>query len=249
MKSNQNNSKENYTQLVDYSSSSQPSQKKSFNRWGIIAGIIASMAVGGYMLSNNILHQEKEEKTPLYDEPQVLAEETTTKDYEIQCNSDIKYESINNVDFSEGYSSTQNSSKYKTTKRTIPSPLSVITPKVRKPIPAPSINEDSIIVAENDSICDSIPESENQFIWLSQQQFTEDDFNKMNPDRETLRIWRNAIFASHGYIFKNKDLYKYFRQYSWYNPTTFNVENQLSEIEKENARILRNMYEDAAQRS
>lgn len=120
---------------------------------------------------------------------------------------------------------------------------------MRKPIPAPSINEDSIIVAESDSICDSIPESENQFIWLSQQQFTEDDFNKMNPDRETLRIWRNAIFASHGYIFKNKDLYKYFRQYSWYNPTTFNVENQLSEIEKENARILRNMYEDAAQRS
>jgi len=49
---------------------------------------------------------------------------------------------------------------------------------------------------------------------------------------------RNEIFASHGYIF-NSDRYKfYFEEQLWYKPMLDNVLDKLSDIEKENIKLI-----------
>lgn len=59
-----------------------------------------------------------------------------------------------------------------------------------------------------------------------------------------LRILRNAIFASHGYIFKSDDLKEYFAQFDWYNPLYKDVSAQLSAIEKKNIATIKAMEDD-----
>ncbi|MCQ2243790.1 MAG: YARHG domain-containing protein [Bacteroidaceae bacterium] len=77
----------------------------------------------------------------------------------------------------------------------------------------------------------------NPYLWLSQRYVTHDDC--AYQDAWTLRIWRNAIYARHGYIFKSNDLYSFFRQYSWYNPRYSNVEKKLSKIERANVAFIK----------
>lgn len=72
----------------------------------------------------------------------------------------------------------------------------------------------------------------NPFLWLSQRYVTHEDC--VYQSESTLRIWRNAIYACHGYIFKDSSLYSYFRQFSWFNPRYTNVEKKFSEIERTN---------------
>ncbi|MEM9894879.1 MAG: YARHG domain-containing protein [Bacteroidota bacterium] len=51
------------------------------------------------------------------------------------------------------------------------------------------------------------------------------------PDR--LRILRNSIFAKHGYRFSSEDLQDYFSQKTWYKAERRNVDDLLTETDKE----------------
>lgn len=52
------------------------------------------------------------------------------------------------------------------------------------------------------------------------------------------RLMRNEIFARHGYIFKSDDLKKYFGSQPWYKPVSNDVNDQLTELEKLNVRLI-----------
>ncbi len=90
----------------------------------------------------------------------------------------------------------------------------------------------------------SSQEDGNPFLWLSQRKYENYEFYDMGVDRETLRIWRNAIYARHGYIFKSKDLAAYFSRYSWYVPRYKVVDSRLSAIEAHNIKVLKQMYDN-----
>jgi hypothetical protein len=53
----------------------------------------------------------------------------------------------------------------------------------------------------------------------------------------TLSIARNEIFARNGRLFKSPDLRRYFEQFDWYHPTSFDV--ALNPIEKKNVLLIR----------
>ena len=61
--------------------------------------------------------------------------------------------------------------------------------------------------------------------------------------KSDLRILRNWIFAKHGYIFKSKDLRKYFSNKSWYTPKYADVNSHLSKTERRNVQFIK-CYED-----
>jgi len=50
--------------------------------------------------------------------------------------------------------------------------------------------------------------------------------------KEKLRFFRNRVFARYGYQFKSEDLTAYFSQFPWYEPTTTDVNAQLTEEDK-----------------
>ncbi len=54
-----------------------------------------------------------------------------------------------------------------------------------------------------------------------------------------LRIFRNEIFARHGYIFKSKDLNEHFSEKSWYEPKYDNVDKLLTDIDKKNIAFIK----------
>jgi len=60
-----------------------------------------------------------------------------------------------------------------------------------------------------------------------------------NKTKEELMIMRNEPFAAYGYIFKNKFLKSYFESKTWYVPQFDNVNDQLTEIEKANIRLIK----------
>lgn len=72
----------------------------------------------------------------------------------------------------------------------------------------------------------------NPYEWLMQRHVTSADFSGLS--KAELRILRNAIYAQHGYRFKDPALLKHFSQFSWYVPTSSNVEGSLSEIDRYN---------------
>ena len=57
-------------------------------------------------------------------------------------------------------------------------------------------------------------------------------------DKSLLRIMRNAILASHGYVFKSKDLKAYFEAQPWYRPAAGNSTVQLSLLEQLNLSLI-----------
>jgi hypothetical protein len=57
-------------------------------------------------------------------------------------------------------------------------------------------------------------------------------------DKKELRLLRNTIYAKHGYKFNSPDLQRHFSQFSWYNGTKMNVEAELTELDKENIRLI-----------
>lgn len=50
-----------------------------------------------------------------------------------------------------------------------------------------------------------------------------DDFQLGALSKTELRLFRNLIFAKKGYIFSDKELEKFYKQFDWYKPTTRNV--------------------------
>ena len=59
-----------------------------------------------------------------------------------------------------------------------------------------------------------------------------------NMTKADLFILRNAIYARHGYSFKNQQLHAYFDKQPWYIPISTNVKQYLTEIEKANIELL-----------
>ena len=57
-------------------------------------------------------------------------------------------------------------------------------------------------------------------------------------DKSLLRFMRNAILASHGYVFKSKDLKAYFEAQPWYQPASSNSAVQLSLLEQLNLSLI-----------
>ena len=53
-------------------------------------------------------------------------------------------------------------------------------------------------------------------------------------NQEELRLLRNTIYAKHGMIFQSSDLRTHFQQFNWYRPENSNVEDFLTEVDKEN---------------
>ena len=57
-------------------------------------------------------------------------------------------------------------------------------------------------------------------------------------DKSLLRFMRNAILASHGYVFKSKDLKAYFEVQPWYSPVKSNASVKLSLLEELNLALI-----------
>ena len=72
---------------------------------------------------------------------------------------------------------------------------------------------------------------------LSTVELSYEDLKGFSKDE--LRLLRNAIFAKHGYIFKNDDLKNYFGQFTWYAPKYSDINDQLTPVEKKNVDALR----------
>jgi len=60
-----------------------------------------------------------------------------------------------------------------------------------------------------------------------------------NLSKSQLKIMRNEIFARHGYIFKTTDMQQYFSSQTWYKPMYDDVDNALTNIEKNNAALIK----------
>jgi hypothetical protein len=66
-------------------------------------------------------------------------------------------------------------------------------------------------------------------------------------DSSELRIKRNEIFAQYGYKFKSEDLSTYFSSQKWYEPKHDNVDSFLTQLDKDNIKIL--LAEEAERRA
>ncbi|RKR11350.1 YARHG domain-containing protein [Flavobacterium sp. 90] len=71
----------------------------------------------------------------------------------------------------------------------------------------------------------------------STQKLKESDVK--NLKKIDLEILRNTIFARHGLTFKTKTVRQFFDDVEWYVPIATNVDNQLTEVEKENIVLLK----------
>lgn len=69
----------------------------------------------------------------------------------------------------------------------------------------------------------------------STHKFTEEELK--NFKKLDLEILRNTIFARHGYTFKKRAYRQFFDQVDWYVPVTDNVDGQLTDLEKANAKL------------
>jgi len=69
--------------------------------------------------------------------------------------------------------------------------------------------------------------------------YTKEDFE--NEPKFVIHLAKNEIYARHGYIFKNKDLYNYFMGCIWYSPTCESQDfkdSVFNEYEKANLELL-----------
>jgi hypothetical protein len=54
----------------------------------------------------------------------------------------------------------------------------------------------------------------------------------------------NELYAYKGMKFTDTELTNYFSQFSWYKPKYKNVDNKLTDIEKTNIRMIKNLIKD-----
>ena len=76
----------------------------------------------------------------------------------------------------------------------------------------------------------------------NKQYYTKENFE--NEPKLVIHLAKNEIYARHGYIFKNENLYNYFMGCVWYNPTCKAEDfddSVLNEYEKANLEILASM--------
>ena len=75
---------------------------------------------------------------------------------------------------------------------------------------------------------------------LSEVRLSEADLADLS--RKDLEIMRNSIYARYGYRFNRADLLEYFSRYSWYSPTTNDMEsiyNRMNDNEKYNIEFIK----------
>jgi hypothetical protein len=87
--------------------------------------------------------------------------------------------------------------------------------------------------------------------------FTEDagKFNASNTElksedvenmyKRDLEVLRNAIYARHGYSFKNRQMRNFFDYVDWYIPVSTNITSQLTVLEKKNIELIKRYEEHA----
>jgi hypothetical protein len=76
-----------------------------------------------------------------------------------------------------------------------------------------------------------------QYKIASCRQITNNDLTGLS--KQELRLIRNEIFARYGYQFKSIDLQKHFSRMSWYHGHATNVDTYLTDIEKNNIKLIR----------
>lgn len=75
------------------------------------------------------------------------------------------------------------------------------------------------------------------FLFPSDQLLLNKD-DLLNTEIAKIEIIKNEIYARHGYIFKNRDVQKYFESQSWYSPSEEYKPEELNEIEVANLKII-----------
>ena len=84
-----------------------------------------------------------------------------------------------------------------------------------------------------------IPEHLNKvegFLTPSDRMITEQELQ--GRSKAELRVMRNEIFARHGRVFQSPDLHDYFTQKPWYSQNPNYSDSLLSDVDKENVRII-----------
>ena len=61
--------------------------------------------------------------------------------------------------------------------------------------------------------------------------------------KAALRIWRNAIYARHGRIFKSEDLQALFNEYTWYTPDENYSDDKLTDTDLANIKLIQEFEE------
>jgi len=88
--------------------------------------------------------------------------------------------------------------------------------------------------------------SKNNFsnIWEKgvNNKLSNSDLNNLNSHE--LYYLRNEFYARHGYIFVSKRLNKYFSAQPWYSGKSKNVNNKITNIEKYNIELIRNLEKE-----
>ncbi len=79
----------------------------------------------------------------------------------------------------------------------------------------------------------------------STQELTKKDVENMK--KGDLEVLRNSIYAKHGYSFKNRKMRYVFNYVEWYIPTSTDIRDQLTELEKKNIDLMKR-YEQHADR-
>ncbi len=97
--------------------------------------------------------------------------------------------------------------------------------------------QESSVIDENKKKTDGLNSLKGKYIIASERYLIDDDLR--NLSKNELKIMRNEIFARHGYIFKkNGQMDKYFSRQKWYNPQHKDVKSLLTQIEKENIKMI-----------
>jgi hypothetical protein len=74
------------------------------------------------------------------------------------------------------------------------------------------------------------------YSFASEQLLSSEDLQRY--DAEELKLIRNEIYASHGYIFKTEPLKTYFAKKAWYLALAANVDEMLTDIERQNIKVI-----------
>lgn len=102
--------------------------------------------------------------------------------------------------------------------------------------------KDNLIVQPESGMVQAVP---GKYPDGSQRLLTYEDIR--NLSQYNLRIMRNEIYARHGFIFQNTEMYNYFSSQSWYSARYNDISGMLSSIEKTNIVFIKKYEHDAVE--
>lgn len=96
---------------------------------------------------------------------------------------------------------------------------------------------------EDDTEDDSIKSGDYIFLGSDSKYLKKSKVKKLS--KKKLRLARNELYARHGYIFDDEELYNYFSGKDWYNPTIssdeFNDSEYFNKYEIANRNLIKNI--------